>query len=89
MKRAHVFYSGDVHGVGFRFTAIDIARKYKIGGWAKNTFNGKVEVVAEAEEPTLNKFLAELDNAMAYYIREKDVSWEPATGTFSDFQIRF
>ena len=89
MKRAHVFYSGDVCGVGFRFTAIDVARRYKIAGWVKNTADRKVEVVAEAVEPALKSFLAELDTAMAYYIRDKNISWEPATGQFIDFQIKF
>lgn len=89
MKRIHVFYSGDVQGVGFRFTAIDLARRYKIAGWVKNTADGKVEVVAEAEEPALKSFLTELDAAMSHYIRDKNISWEPATGQFADFQIRF
>lgn len=89
MKRTHVLYSGDVHGVGFRFTAIDVAKRYKIGGWVKNAADGRVEVVAEAEEPALKSFLAELDTAMAYYIRDKKLSWEPATGEFSGFQIQY
>ncbi|MFH1684463.1 MAG: acylphosphatase [Candidatus Margulisiibacteriota bacterium] len=89
MKRAHVIYSGDVHGVGFRFTAIDVAKRYKIGGWVKNTADGKVEVVAEAVEPALKSFLTQLDTATSHYIRDKNISWESATTEFTDFQIRF
>ena len=89
MKRARVFYSGDVQGVGFRFTAVEIARRYQMAGWVKNTADGRVELVAEAKEPALQSFLAELDSAMAYYIRAKNVSWEPATGQLAGFRIEY
>ena len=89
MKRAHVLYSGNVQGVGFRFGAIDLAQKYGITGWVRNTADGKVEVVAEGNEPKLQSFLADLKREMSYYIRKENVSWEPATGEFKDFQISF
>ena len=57
MKRAHAYYSGNVQGVGFRFTAIDLARKYAVKGWVKNVYDGGVEVVAEGEEAVLKEFL--------------------------------
>ncbi len=89
MKRLRVFYSGNVQGVGFRFTAIDCARQNQITGWAKNTSGGGVEVVAEGLEPSLNKFMAQLDQEMAHYIQEKKFSWEPASGGFTGFGIQY
>lgn len=87
MKRVHVVYCGNVQGVGFRFTAIDAARKHGITGWVRNTADGKVELVGEGNEPRLQGFLADVKNAMSPYIRKESFSWEPATGEFSNFSI--
>jgi acylphosphatase len=89
MKRAHIFYSGDVQGVGFRFTAVDIAQKYGVKGWVKNRAGGEVELVAEGEDQIIKRFIDELDSAMSYYIREKKINFEPSTKEFKGFQIQF
>ena len=89
MKRVHAYYTGEVHGVGFRFSAVDIARRYKIKGWVRNCADGRVEVVAEGKEPALDSFLKELKTAMAYHISEEIINPEPAAESFSDFQIRY
>ena len=89
MKRVRAYYSGDVQGVGFRFTAVDVACRYGIKGWVRNTPDGGVELTAEAKEPALDSFLKEIKSAMSRYIREEQVSPEPPTGEFKDFQIRF
>lgn len=89
MKRVHVHYSGNVQGVGFRFAARDLAKKFGLKGWVKNCADGRVEVVAESPEETLKAFLNDLNLQMAHFIREKNVSWEPANGEFDSFQIKF
>ena len=89
MKKVHIHYSGNVQGVGFRFTAVDIARKYGVKGWVKNCGDGSVEVVAEAKDETLKAFLSDLESQMSHYIREKNLSWKPASNQFSGFEIKF
>jgi acylphosphatase len=89
MKRVRAYYSGDVQGVGFRFTAVDVARRYGVKGWVRNAPDGGVELIAEAKEPALDSFLKEIKSAMSRYIREEQTSSEPPTGEFKDFQIRF
>ena len=88
-KQAHVFYTGRVQGVGFRFTAIDIARELKVCGWVKNLSDARVELTAEAEEYKLKDFLSQLNNFFAPYIQEADINWQAATGEFKDFTIEF
>lgn len=87
--RVHIFYSGRVQGVGFRFTAEAVARDLGVVGWAKNLRDGRVEVVAEGEEKTLKEFLEKIEREMSGYIRHAEVSWEQPTGEFNDFGIRF
>jgi acylphosphatase len=88
-KQVHVYYSGRVQGVGFRFTAEDIARDLAITGWVKNLRNGQVELVAEAEEGVLKDFLSRLNQYFARYIQDADIEWLSATGEFKEFGIRF
>ena len=56
-KQLHLYYSGRVQGIGFRYTVQDIAASLKICGWVKNLIDGRVEVLAQAEEDILGGFL--------------------------------
>ncbi|MBU0549233.1 MAG: acylphosphatase [Candidatus Omnitrophica bacterium] len=87
--RIHVFYSGRVQGVGFRFTAQDTARDLGILGWVRNLSDGRVELIAEAEEPVLKNFLARIEQDFKDYLRHSDVHREQSTGEFTGFGIRF
>jgi len=89
VKRVHAYYSGRVQGVGFRFTAVDLALKYKVCGWVKNLPDSRVEVVAEGEEKNLDCFLADLKTQMSHYISEENMYTEPATKDFSNFRIQY
>jgi len=86
-KQVHVFYTGRVQGVGFRFTAIDIARGLGVYGWVKNLSDGRVEIVAEGEQGKLKDFLSRLNNSFAHYIKDAEVKWSAARLEFKDFTI--
>lgn len=88
-KLLHIFYTGRVQGVGFRFTAIDIAKDIGVTGWVKNLRDGRVELLAEAEEEKLKNFLSRINNFFARYIQDTDINWLAATGEFKDFIIEF
>ncbi len=88
-RRIHVYYEGSVHGVGFRFTAEQVAGELGLTGWVKNLRDGRVEVVAEADERNLNEFINKIQTQMGHYIKDTDLSWEDATGEFTDFEIAF
>jgi acylphosphatase len=89
IERRHTFYEGRVQGVGFRYTARHIARRYQVSGYVRNLPDGRVELVAEGAPEELDRFFAEIRNEMAGFIRHEDVTRLPATGNFTGFEIRY
>lgn len=57
MRRVTVFVSGDVQGVGFRWWTGARARELGLGGHARNTSDGRVEVVAQGEDRAVEALL--------------------------------
>ncbi len=89
-KRAHAFYTGRVQGVGFRITAEEAARDMGVLGWVKNLRDGRVELVAEAEEETLKRFIDEIRSGpLKNFIKQVEISWSSASDTFDEFEIRY
>ncbi len=89
-KRMQVFFSGTVQGVGFRFTAERLARRFQVTGFVRNLDDGRVEVVAEGEEDELTGLLqAVRESGMKYYIRDAEVHWSEAHETFTGFKITY
>ncbi|MFH1440598.1 MAG: acylphosphatase [Candidatus Omnitrophota bacterium] len=88
-KQAHIYYTGRVQGVGFRFTAEDIANSLGIAGWVKNLSDGRVEVLAQAEEETLKEFLVKISEYFSDYIKDTEISWLPVSDEFKDFGVKF
>ncbi len=87
-KRAHAFYTGRVQGVGFRITAEEAARDMGVLGWVKNLRDGRVELVAEAEEETLKRFIDEIRSGpLKNFIKQVEISWSNASDTFDEFEI--
>jgi acylphosphatase len=50
MIRRHVFVSGNVQGVFFRYEARERARSGGLAGWIRNLPDGRVETVFEGPE---------------------------------------
>ncbi len=88
-KQAHVYYSGHVQGIGFRYTLQDIASYHKVLGWVKNLDDARVEVMAEAEEEALDTFLQQVNQHFSRYIKDVNLEWLPAGGEFRDFKVIF
>ncbi len=84
----HVHYSGRVQGVGFRYTAVDAAQGFPVGGFVRNLSDGRVEVVVEGNAGDVNAFLKELAERMAGYIEDQDVQDAPLGG-YRQFGVRY
>jgi len=87
-RRLQAVFSGRVQGVGFRFTAERMARRFPVTGFVRNLANGQVELVAEGEEKTLEEFLQAVQEAFQPYIQKVDVRWEEARGECKTFGIK-
>jgi acylphosphatase len=87
--RLHAVVHGRVQGVGFRAFVVDTGVNIGVKGWARNRWDGTVEVVAEGDRQQLEKLLAALHSGprMANVSRV-DVDWQPASGEFSSFHMR-
>ena len=82
-----VLYSGQVQGVGFRYTTRHLAQGYPVSGYVRNLRDGRVEVLAEGEAQAVEAFLAALERQMADYIEGRTVHDEPPQGG-KDFVVR-
>jgi acylphosphatase len=89
-KRGHVFYWGRVQGVGFRYSAREVACGFDVTGSVRNLPDGRVELVAEGDEEEVKAFLEAIHQSqLGNYIRREDVNWGQTTGEFMRFEIRF
>ena len=64
----HIFFSGKVQGVGFRYTCYTLARRWGINGWVRNRSDGRVELFAEADGDSFSSFLSDLERHFLGYI---------------------
>lgn len=88
-KRLHLYYSGSVQGVGFRFTAERIASSLGITGWVKNLKDGRVEVVCEGAGKSIEEFLGKIETIFGDHIVEMVKKAEDPSGEHAAFDIRF
>lgn len=89
-RRATVRYEGMVQGVGFRFTVLQLCRRFAVTGYVLNEYDGSVRVVAEGAEPEVLAFLRAIKlSSLNRYIVRESVTWSEATGEFDSFEVRY
>ena len=90
MKKTHLFISGYVQGVGFRWYVQRLAQGMNLCGFVKNLRDGRVEVVAEGNENSVEEFLKGLkEGSFEDGIEEIKKTEEKYAGEYSDFSIKF
>ena len=60
MVRKHIFFSGDVQGVGFRYRSFYIAQSLGLTGWVENLWDGRVEMEVQGSEASIREMLARI-----------------------------
>lgn len=71
MTTRRIIYEGHVQGVGFRWTAKELARGYDLLGTVRNLPDGTVQMIVAGERGEVTDFLRDLreDSAVAHHIR--------------------
>ncbi len=60
MVRRHIYFSGRVQGVGFRFQASWAAKRLDLTGWVRNLDDGRVEMEVQGEPHVIDRMLEAL-----------------------------
>lgn len=89
MTARHVYFSGRVQGVGFRYSAKRIASGFDVTGWVKNLPDGRVELFAQSFDiGELEAFLEDIQqSALGSHIKERDVQSAPPQAGLRGFSI--
>lgn len=62
--RKRYTFRGRVQGVGFRYTAKQLANSMGLTGWVKNEYDGTVTMEIQGRETLINKVLVGLNHNM-------------------------
>lgn len=88
--RAHVYISGRVQGVSFRWNTQHRAQQLDLTGWVRNLWDGRVEAVFEGDEPAVQQAVAWCHHGdRPARVDQVDVRYEQPTGEFRSFRIAF
>lgn len=87
LSRRIYLYSGRVQGVGFRYTAKNIALQYNIAGYVRNLPDGRVEMCLEGAPAVMDQMAAEVERKMDGFIKDVRTEEHPAGG-MTGFVIR-
>lgn len=83
-----VFFTGHVQGVGFRYTALQVAKEFEVAGYVRNLFDGRVQVEVEGEKREIDAFIAGVLDAMPGHVRDVERHPGRRAPQFRGFEIR-
>ena len=88
MSQAHIFISGFVQGVSYRYFVKTNAQTLGVKGWVRNTENGGVEAVFNGEKKNIEEMIALCRKGPNLAeVKQLGIAWEE-TEDFTDFIIR-
>ena len=87
-ERHRVYYSGQVQGVGFRYTTHRLAQGYEVTGYVRNLDDGRVELLAEGEPAELDRFFEAIEDRFGGHASEIRMERLVGDPTYHDFSIR-
>ena len=88
--RAYILVEGRVQGVFFRATARDVASNLVLGGWVRNRWDGKVEILGEGKEKEVKKMVDWCyQGPPGAVVIQAKVEWQSYQEEFNSFSIRY
>jgi len=90
MVRAHIYVTGLVQGVGFRWSMWRVAKANGVKGWVRNLPDGRVEAVLEGPRDSVDRVLRWARRGPpSAIVEEVEVRWEEYRGEYDDFNIGY
>lgn len=84
--RKRIVFHGRVQGVGFRYTAKQLARSLGLTGWVENEYDGTVLMEVQGREPMIYKLMEGLNRNMFIeitWVDSKDIPLEEEHSFYS------
>lgn len=89
MIRATAIVEGIVQGVGYRYLVRRVAIMKNLVGEVENLKDGRVKIVVEGEEDTINDFFDRIKlDSPPIKVANIEVAYDKATGEFKTFTIK-
>ena len=85
----HIIFSGHVQGIGFRFTALNIANRYGLVGFVRNLHDGTVEMVAQGNDEDIADCIRDINESFTGYVAETQIEDAAANPQYKTFKITF
>ena len=85
----HIVFVGRVQGVGFRFTAFNIANRHQLTGFVRNLPDRTVEMLAQGPAEAIDDCTQDIKESFGAYIRETKITEVPYEPKYKDFKITF
>jgi acylphosphatase len=85
----HIIVEGLVQGVGFRWFVATRAQQLNLSGFARNLYDGRVEIEAEGDRSQLEELIRAVKvGPRSAQVRNLRVDWKSPSFAFTHFEIR-
>ena len=88
LERREIWFSGRVQGVGFRYTTNQLAARFAVTGFVKNSSDGRVQLVVEGAKQEITDLISAIQSRMADHIRNTEQTVSKPEDEFNVFEIR-
>jgi acylphosphatase len=83
-----ILFTGQVQGVGFRYTTEQLARECEVTGYVRNRDDGRVELMVEGAPEEIDRLVGGLRSSFGVGIESIETQSQHASGSYQEFTIR-
>jgi len=88
MQASHISVYGEVHNIGFRTWAKELAAKLDLLGWVRKASDGSIEILIQGEEEPITNFLSLCwDGPKMAYVDDVLATESSSDSTLIEFKV--
>jgi len=88
MQASHISVYGEVHNIGFRTWAKELAVKLDLSGWVRKASDGSIEILIQGEEKPITNFLSLCwDGPKMAYVDDVLATESSSDSTLIEFKV--